>query len=211
MSQLPDSIDKLFEEIRNEVLTLHVNWKIYRQLFAHTPLRVDLLNESACTFFYVTQELLYNDVQLRLSKLTDPSKTGGFRNLSLPALLESVEDKSFRATLESIIDDLQKKCKPFRNKRNKEIAHLDFDTVMKSVPTPDVSRKMIEDALTLLAKFLNEIEGHYMDSETSYDVIISEDGESLVNYVKYGMRYAELRKQREVNRNDIRKSKWFDA
>lgn len=211
MSQLPDSINKLFEEIRNEVLTLHVNWKIYRQLYAHTPLRIDLLNESASTFFYVTQELLYNDVQLRLSKLTDPSTTGRFRNLSLPALLEYVEDKSLCASLESTLNNLQTKCEPFRKRRDKEIVHIDFDTVMKSVPIPDVSRKMVEDALTLLANFLNEIEGHYLDIETSYDVNISEDGDSLINYLKYGMRYAELRKLREVARNDIRNSKWFDA
>jgi hypothetical protein len=55
-------------------------------IFAESPKRIELLNEAAGTFFYIIQEVLLNEVQVCLSKLTDPAKSGKYNNLSLEQL-----------------------------------------------------------------------------------------------------------------------------
>lgn len=211
MSQLPSTIKKLFEEIQNEVLGLHEVWQIYRQLFAHSAQRIDLLNESASTFFYIIQEALNDDVQLRLSKLMDPSEISGHRNMSLKALLEAIDDQSLRPTMELILLELEEITKSIRIRRNKEIVHIDYRTRIKCIPIPGVSRLLVENVLELLRKFCNEFEGFYMNSETGYEVITTDDGDHLVSYLKYGLRYAELLNSREIDRSDVKLSKWFEA
>ena len=47
-------------------------------------------------------------------------------------------------------------------------------------PLPGISRRMIEEALSLVRDFMNKIEAHYNDSEMGYEhFIISSDGDAL--------------------------------
>lgn len=209
MNQLPITIQRLFDEIHYEVSILHDHWQIYRQLFAHSRHRIDLLNENASTFFEVIHEVLYDDVQLRISKLMDSSTSSGYENMSLKALLEAVDDQSLHPILELIVKELEDMSSSILYRRKKEIAHHDLQTRMNIGTIPSDSRKNIEDILKLFRDFCNEIEGHYLDSETSFDETLS--GEQLVTYVKYGMRYAELLNTGEIDRNDMVRSIWSDA
>lgn len=169
-------------------------------------------------FFYVVQETLVDEVQVMLSKLTDPAQTGSHENLSLEQLQSRVEkhgDANLAQRLRVLLDDFHKKCKTFRVRRNKALAHLDLATALQGTtnPLPGVSRQMIEDALALLRDYMNEIQIHYDDSEQGYEHFImhASDGEALIGILKHGIRYEELVEAEQIDFDDSPKSKWHDA
>jgi len=218
MSNIPVNVDEIFQELTTETTWLHARWIMYRQLFAHSPQRIDLLNECASTFFYTIQDVLIGDVQIALSKLTDPARTGGHENLSLEQLQERVEkqgEAGLQSTLRQILDELHQKCQPFRSWRNKRLAHLDLTTAMQSTlnPLPGISRQMIEEALELVRRYLNAIQIHYGEGETGYEhfIMSASDGEALISMLKYGLRYEQLFEQRRVGFDDWQESNWKDA
>ena len=217
MSAIPTKIDDVYSALSKEVTWLHGRWICYRQLFAESERRIEMLNECASTFFFIIQDVLISEVQVCLSKLTDPAKTGKHDNLSLEQLqlrIEQSGDPSLARSNRITLDALLLEAAPFRAWRNKQLAHLDLLTAMKAAPNPlpDVSRQMIEDALSLVRKYLNAIEHHYNDSEIGYEhFVMSSDGGALLATVRYGLRYEELLVGREIPYDDWRKGKWHDA
>lgn len=150
MAQLPTPIAEIFTPLQEEVTWLHGRWICYRQLFAESERRIEMLNECAGTFFFVIQNVLFQDVQVGLSKLTDPARTGKFDNLSLLQLQTRIDtdgDASLAVQTRVILDTLLGQCAPFRELRNKRLAHLDLLTSLKASPTPlpSVTREMIEN------------------------------------------------------------------
>jgi hypothetical protein len=214
---LPEEISVVYKALRSEISWLHGRWICYKQLFAASPKRIDLLNESAGTFFYIIHYILLDEVQVMLSKLTDPARTKKFENLSLYLLQERIDhhaDSVLASECQCLLDRLHEQCEPFRIRRNKQLAHLDLNTALKSplVPLPDISRQMIEEALQTLRKYMNAIEGHYNDSEWDYEAfIMTSDGEDLVVTLRDGLRYEELVQKRKVAYDDWRLGKWHDA
>jgi len=214
MTRIPNDINQVFEELKREIIWLHGRWIIYRQLFAESRKRLDLLNECASSFFYIVQDVLYGEIQVSLSKLSDPAHSGKFKNLSLEQLqlqLEFYGDKHLATGNRLILDELHLKCEPFRLWRNKRLAHLDLDTAMKVSPDPlpGISRQMIEDALELIRRYMNQIEGQYDDSETAYQYFaMRSDGDALVSVLRDGLRYRELSKEKVIPFDDRRHGKW---
>ncbi|MBW1746209.1 MAG: hypothetical protein JRG74_15055 [Deltaproteobacteria bacterium] len=217
MTSIPKDINEVYEELKTEITWVHGRWIVYRQLFAESEKRIDLLNECASAFFYIIQDVLLGEVQVSLSKLTDPAQSGKFKNLSLEQLQERLDahgDKDLANQTRSILDRLHSKCTPFRVWRNKQLAHLDLTTAMKCTQNtlPGISRQKIEEALELVREFMNKIEGHYMDSEMGYEHFsMQSDGEALVAMLRYGLRYEELLKDGKVSYDDWHHGKWHDA
>ena len=217
MTTIPNSVAEVYNELKSEVTWLHGRWICYRQLFAESARRIEMLNECAFAFFYVIQDVLLGEILVCLSKLTDPAMSGKHDNLSLEQLQTRLEihgDKALALQTRSILDSLHVKYIPFRKWRNKQLAHLDLSTSMKSSanPLPDVSREMIEEALSLLRNFMNKIEMHYCDSEMGYEhFIMSSDGDALLGILRYGLRYEELLKDGVVSYDDWHRGKWHDA
>ena len=168
-------------------------------------------------FFFIIQDVLFDEIQVSLSKLTDPAKTGKHENLSLENLqnhLELYGNSVLAQRNRTILDTLQAQSTPFREWRNKQLAHLDLLTSMKSSsnPLPDISREMIEKALFTLRKYLNEIELYYNDAEFGYENFnMDSDGEALLATLKAGLRYEELLQERKISWDDWQHGKWHDA
>jgi AbiU2 len=217
MTTIPARIAEVYEALKTEVTWLHGRWIVYRQLYGESTRRIDMLNECASAFFYIIQDLLIGDVQVTLSKLTDPASRSKHANLSLEHLqlqLETYGDQSVASQMRPMLDELHDKCKPFRIWRNKQLAHLDLTTSMKSSPDPlpGISRQMIEDALSLLRIYMNKIEAHYHDSEVGYEhFIMSSDGNALLDVIRNGLRYEELRQKNLIQAEDWLHATWKDA
>ena len=227
MSDMPESIKDVFDELKNEILWLHAQWKIYRQLFAHSARRVDLLNRSARVFFIIVHATLLDEIQLSLGKLTDPARTGKHENLSLAQLQERVEtlgDQALSSQLNEILvelcgdrNNLDKpgKCKAIRIRRNKRLAHFDLDTSLQldAEPLPGISRQMIEDALSLIRKYMNTIGIRLSQTETAYERVTmsGDDGEALIAWLKDGLDFNELARKLKKGRNELRSGKWSEA
>ncbi|MEW6140367.1 MAG: hypothetical protein AB1733_19275 [Thermodesulfobacteriota bacterium] len=218
MSEVPEAIRDVFNELKKEVQWLHARWLIYRQLFGHSERRIELLNESASVFFFVIEEVLVDEVQVSLSKLTDPARTRRHENLSLEQLHERVcelDGQGLSSRLREILDNLHEQCRGFRIRRNRRLAHLDLRTGLQqgATPLPGVSREMIAGALSLVRDYMNTIEGHYCESETGYENVIMtrQDGEALVLRLRNGLRYSELVRNGTISRQDWLEDEWRDA
>lgn len=218
MSPLPSGSEEVFKELKKEISWLHAKWIIYRQLFAHSERRIELLNECASTCFRIIQDTLIGEVQITLSKLTDPARSGKDENLSLEQLQKLVEAQGgvdLVIKSRSLLDDLQNKCEVIRMRRHKQLAHLDLTTTLQSNVNhlPGISRQMVEEALSVVREYMNTIEGHYLESETGYDHFLMNfsDGEALISMLKYGLRYEELIKDEKMFSDESGKGQWQDA
>ena len=63
---LGPELGPLYSALYDEVSWLHAKWKQYRILFAGSPERIELLNRVAGFFFYMIQNVLWEDVVLHL-------------------------------------------------------------------------------------------------------------------------------------------------
>ena len=215
---IPPEISQVFDELQTEITWLHCRWIVFGQLFNGSQARLDLLNESASAFFFVAQDSIISDVQVTLSKLTDPAQTGRMHNLSLeqPLLgLISLGETELTRSLRHLLDEIHSKCAAFRLQRNKRLAHLDLHTALQkgSSTLPTITIDMIETALSLIREFMNSVEGHYTDSETGYEHFImrASDGDTLVHLLKSAHRYDELVQSQKIGFDDLENSRWKDV
>jgi hypothetical protein len=218
MSPLPSAIAEVFEELKNEVSWLNAKWIIYRQLFAHSEKRIKLLNECASACFRIIHDTLLGEVQITISKLTDPALMKENVNLSLEQLQKLCEaqgEDDFVKSLQVQLIDLKNKYRAIRIRRNKELAHFDLTTILQSNlnPLPGISRKMIKEALEMISNYMNTIEVHYTGSETGYEHFLmnGSDGEALISMLKYGLRYEELIEDMNMFLKEQGQGQWQDA
>lgn len=216
-SSVPLGVILIYDELRSEITWLHGRWLTYCELFEESPRRIDLLNESAGTFFCIIRGVLLDEVQVCLSKLTDPASSGKHKNLSLEQLqskLVKYGDGTLVKECREILDKTHIQCQVFRVRRHKELAHLDLLTALKQLPQPlpGISRQMIEDALQSIRDYMNAIEGHYNGSEFGYEHFILNDGsDALLATLRAGLRYEELVQERALPLDDWSKGKWSDT
>jgi hypothetical protein len=125
----------------------------------------------------------------------------GKENLSIRTLqkyAERLDDCTLYSDITSRVEDIVALCTPFRERRNKKIAHADLSTVLKYNPDllPGISRMMIEDVLTRLRELFNHIIGHFEDSETAYEhVIYLGDGDTIVSLLERADQFDQQKRE----------------
>lgn len=212
-----DEVLEVYDSLKKELTWLHGRWKIYRQLYGTSSDRIDLLNNSAPTFFYFTQQIMINDIQVSLGRLTDPARMGKSENLSLEQLQERIDKfhcGEFSHNARGLLDAVHEICDQFRALRNKKLAHLDLDHALErsANPIPYASREQVEKALLSMRTYMNHIEGYFYDSEYAYNLfVMSSDGNHLVWMLKSALRYRELVDEGVIPIDDLEKMKWKDA
>jgi hypothetical protein len=215
--RIPPVVAEVFDALTIRIHLLHGRWAIYRQLFAESQRRFELLDQSASGFFKVIYGLLHDEVLISLCKLNEPAKSREFENLSLwqlHARLKQHGDASLADQTLPLLERYSAKCKDFRAWRDKQLAHLDLTVSLKgnSELLPGISRQMVEEALAHVREFMNTIEAHYAGSTSGYEHFwMTGDGEALVATLKYGLRYEELLQEGVVEHGDWRRSAWHDA
>jgi hypothetical protein len=171
----------------------------------------------------IVQQALLLDVQLTLSKLGDAAQAGKFDNMSLAKLAEEIEQidpspgveaKGFHQKLIVCLADFADKSKLVRDRRNKFLAHLDYDVALdlrpKSLEGP--TRSEIDEALKSVTNFMWTVEGYFGEAITVYHGVATvHDGNDVVNLLKRAQRYFELVKAERIERDDWRESPWADA
>lgn len=186
----------VYNVLCNDVSWLHAKWEQYRHLFAKSERRIELLNETAGYLFRIIQDTVFEDVVLGLARLTDPIQTGRGQkqqgNLTLQRLPSLVADAQLRPELTVLVEAALDACTTPRTWRNKRLAHRDLAVALATVDDPleGISRADIEVALAAFRALLNRLERHYWDSETYYDMVITNlgDADSLVYYLGKGLK-----------------------
>jgi len=208
---LPAELRPFYDSVENEVIWIHAKWKVYRQVFAGGQEDIDLLNRYASFFFRVVQQALFEDTLLGISRLTDRAKTRGKENRSLESFIDQVKllnHVELEAHLAQDLAEIRHLCKPFRDWRNRRIAHSDLPTALKvdAEPLPGISRASIEEALGAIRKFMNRINGFFFDSETAYEQFATmTGGDQLLALLARADE--SLREEREDRKRRIKKLK----
>ncbi|MCJ7622305.1 MAG: hypothetical protein MUO76_02290 [Anaerolineaceae bacterium] len=189
-SKIPSAFRDIFQSIDREVIWIHSKWLIYQQLFSGSEDNTDLFNKSAGFFFGVVQRTFFEDSLLGISRLTDPPKSMGKDNRSLAQLIDKLLILGYNdlvKDLESDLKILNSISKPFREWRNKKIAHSDLGSnlLVNSDPLPGITTKNIEEALAVIRQFMNRVNGYFTDSETIYDhFVTARGGKALLSKLK---------------------------
>jgi AbiU2 len=215
---MPVPISAIYDKLRSEIIWLHGRWLTYRHLYAESPKRLELLRECSRTFFSILHDLLFDEVEVCLSKLTDPASGGKGKenhNLSLDQLQKQLAqhgDSHLAKECQLLLETIHSQSERFRRRRNKRHAHWDLPTAMKDLPLPGVSRENVEGVLNNVRDYMNAIEYHYSYSTTAYEHFVMPDGaEALLATLRAGLRYEELVQERFIPIDDWRKGKWRDA
>ena len=215
--RIPEAVREIFDSLRSDVVWLHGRWVIYRQLYGQKSERVDLLNESAGTFFNLLQQILLNDTVLGLSQLTDLPESFGHENLVFEQLLKKLDHCTYpdlAKKLRTHLDETNVLCEPFRNIRNRRVAHTDLKLALKvdEDPLPGISREMVERALKSIRQFMNDFESYFCNSTMLYEhCVMDADGESLIWQLKRAADYRDGIKDGTISRNRILESRFYKA
>ncbi len=201
--------------LQNDVDWIHVRWKMNRQLYGRSELRVDLLNDIAPQFFHTFQAVLYDDVILAVARLTDRVETGGRENLVLGQLVEIASKQWAGEVVEELrakLAAVDEQCQPLRRLRNRRIAHRDLESALKQgADLPGLSRARIESALESIREFMNAYQLHLDGSQRMYaDVLTESDGDTLVRALKVASAWKEDRRA-PLTEARLRAHKFRDA
>lgn len=196
-TRMPPPIAEVFTSVKDLVVETHFRWLTYRELFANSPARVDLLNECASHFFAIIQDILLTDVQLNLCKATEPARSGKYENLSLEQLQERLDahgEASLAQRCGQLLRQIQSLSHHIRDRRNKKLVHVDLAAALGTAPTPlpGVTHKAIDDTLHAVRTYMNAIESHYDDRATGYEhSIINQGAAAMVARLQDSCRYHE--------------------
>lgn len=193
---IPADISATWEFLNGEVIWLHGRWSMYRQLFGTSEARIDVLNEVAPTFFSTLQSVLLDEVQLTLSRLSDPERSGRRQNVTLETLMNAIgalPESGLAAVLAVDLNEFRERCNTIVLRRNRRIAHYDMSTQRAAEGLPGASRQEIELALDGLRKFMTKIYSFYMNSYMAYEhFVLNDDANNIVRAAGEALRYREL-------------------
>ena len=157
--------------------------------------RIELLNKSAPSFFFLVQKTLIDSVILDIAKLTDPIESCKKKNITLRAIPNYIDDEIFKSEIQNEIDNLTNKIQFLRDKRNQMISHMDFEYYLgpkKATTTELVTKNEIDTAIKSLYSIFNKIEKFYFDTSTLYQHIQIERGAvSLLHLIEYGIQFRQ--------------------
>lgn len=160
----------LYNSLHNEVVWLYMKWSEYKELFGKKESRVTLLNNSSPQFFFVVQKVLWNDVLLGISKITDNTKVAGKRTTTLKSIPDFINDSETKNRFIHHLNELIININFCRDWRNRVIAHKDFDLIIseKAKPLEPANGLKIDHAFESIFALLNIVENHYFGSNTMF-------------------------------------------
>ncbi len=191
IEKMGEALGSQFDALFREVAWLHFRWGEYVELVGN-PKRVEVLDEAASALFRIILEALWEQTLLHIARLTDRPKSSGKENLTIRNLPELVRDPEMKQTLVELVETAESKAQFCRDWRNRHIAHRDLDLAMnKSAKELEIaSISLVNEALASIAKVLNEVSLHYMDSALGFTLGVGGAGNALrlLRLLHHGMR-----------------------
>ena len=162
----PAKLDELLDALGSEWAEGVARLNEFEQLFGNT-VRVDLLNRVGGAFFADVQRILWDDVLLRVTRLTDPRKTSGKDNLTIQRLPELFEcGEVLRATVQEQVDVAVHAAGSARKHRNQRISHKDMAYAIAGSESPSTSLGEIRRALDTVHAVLQTVNVALRDRTT---------------------------------------------
>lgn len=106
MSKQPFSLaqptaSELVDQIILDLANLHYAWDNFLFLFASEEKHIHIVNAVGGTFFGRMQKLMFMDVLLRISRITDPASVGGKATASLAQILSLIAVNKLRMSVDN--------------------------------------------------------------------------------------------------------------
>lgn len=123
-------------------------------------------------------------------------------------------DQYFTAQLRSRLSAYQARSAQVRTRRNKQIAHRDYESLLRgaSAALPGPLRQEIDEILVALRAFMNVIAARFGDTQIFYEASTPEAAApSLLMILKAGLRHRELWRDDAQWLEDLQKSPHFSA
>ncbi len=160
----------LYHALYKDLVLLHAKWLEFRKLYAHSQERIDLLNEAAPFFFNVVQGVMWNDVLLHISRLTDPPEMRTYQQLTLLVLGEADLPEPLRGRVTEALELCKQQAAFARIIRNKHLAHRDLDHALGRMAEPLSmgSRADVEQVLSSFAALMNLVRKVFTNGEVAY-------------------------------------------
>ena len=207
--EMNDQLEDIFQQINDEISTLHVYIQLYKQIYGSKGL-IEVVNESAKFFFAMNQYIFIDNIILSVARLLDPAESGNFENLSLWQLLKQVKDDENSEDdlidrLTELLKKIQKFIASFKKHRNKRIAHLDLQRgqIKSADSLPGISEDNLDTIIRHLDKFMNEINYYYRATECDYEIVLprQSDGSALIHQLIKGKAYQQLEDDGKIEKN----------
>ena len=177
---LPTEIVDVYRSLKEEVIDLHAEWKLWRQLYGCNQQRVNLLAISADLLFGRLHQTWMDSILLRICRLTDPSKQLKFNNLVLWRLQEASAESVLVNRLELIKNAIKVVIDPMRDRRNTAIGHNSLSHILNSNQLHLSSRIEIEKALEFIRSYINLFAEFHDESRIGYEALgTRDDGDDL--------------------------------
>ena len=193
-TRLPADIRDIFMWLCQDVASLHHKWAFYLGLFSSQE-NAELLSYLPASFNIIF-EAIRNDLTMQICRLSDPVKTSGKDNLSLPTLVQHCGGID---GVNELLEDFLEASAPVRYYRNKLVGHRDLDTIIRpgENPIPGIDRSQIERILGLAGRILNTIYRDFIDGELAFDRSFYIGGaDELIAWLKLAKQHLSDRNQR---------------
>lgn len=140
----------LVRRLENDLLTAHIRWLFYLQIFKRKEDRAIVENYLG-NFGAELVELLIDDLFLRLARITDPAfsntKSGKVENLTIDLVCHRIETTKGPSRIKWIkrrIAQVKTDVQEIRRHRDKRLAHSDVQTRLgHSAPLHSIPRNSI--------------------------------------------------------------------
>lgn len=136
LKKLGPELGPVFSELSDDFSWLQVKWAEYRELYATSSGRINLLNAAAGVFSRILQDTLWEDALLHLCRLTDPARMGNKQNLSIQALPELCHDPALRQEIAQLVEQAMAATSFARDWRNRRIGHRDLRLALDFTTKP---------------------------------------------------------------------------
>lgn len=203
-SPLPDPTGGILTEIDQQCCSAYALRDIAKQLFYAKPECAELWNEISGSAALDLRDTLRDALIIAICRLTDRPKVGKNRNCSLEALviaLEDTVDQQVCVHLNDRVSKIDKLCEPLRDHRDKRIGHVCMTVnVEGTFSLPQCSASMIDNALSAVSSFLQEVQRLVEWPQMIYE-LGDYGGSTVLMYLEAGRKLFDL--QEAIGRNTM--------
>ncbi len=178
VAAMPESLGELYFALWTQLTWIHLKWNDFRRLFGSDKETIELLNNAAPDFFGNLQRMMWEDVLLHLSRLTDPVRSAGKDTLTVRRISEMIPDEQLKELVTLLAENARSSTQFARDWRNRRLAHRELPPLADEQPVPlaQASRQHVETALLALRQTMNAVANHYLDTEIAYEYSIEATG-----------------------------------
>ena len=187
-NKLGEEFGAVFHGLWNDRAWAWIRLQEYRELFGNTE-HVELLNAlTGGAFLRDIQHILWDDLMLRVTRLTDPLGSGGKSNLTVRRLCKFCkdEDAELHEEVSKGVKHAVRAAEFARDRRNRRISHRDLTLAIKSdaKPLDRASLRQVETALDEVHAVLRAISLHLLKEDIGKDVVTSPGARAFICYTQ---------------------------